>query len=230
MKKALCVLLALLALLLLAGCGKKQASEPVPGAPKENSTPADAGSTAGTADTSASGTGGTSAIDAFRTIGDVYAAAERENYQSATYEDRYVYVFLYQDTYYRVSAPLTPETYDKLSAVDIFADDADEQEHAILAPLTIETRENITDLIPVQSELDKYVGKTGGDLLDEGWYITGYYLDEAIFYMSSGMFEYTVTVDGKLTYTDDFNEYEAIRPLTVKSVAFMSLGDATNLD
>ena len=227
MKKALCILLALAAVLLLAGCGKKQAAEPAPGAPKADTPHAGSAGEAGSAEEAISPT---AAIDSFVTLADAFAAAEPDNYQAATYEDRYVYVFLFDDTYFRVTAPLSAEVYDRLSAIDIFADDAKEQESAILSPLAIETRENVTAMIPVQAELDRWVGKTGGDLLDDGWYITGYYLDEALFYMNSGMFEYTVTVDGKLTYTDDFDEYEAIRPLTVKSVVFTALGDATNLD
>ena len=41
---------------------------------------------------------------------------------------------------------------------------------------------------------------------------------------------YTVVFNGKLTYTDDFDEYEAIRPQTIKSVTYDCLADATNLD
>ena len=90
--------------------------------------------------------------------------------------------------------------------------------------------ENLSDAVPTQEELDKLVGKTGEELLEDNWYSSGYDLDSMEFTMGHGLFLYTVTFEGKVEVTDDFDENEAIKPLKVKSVVYYDLGDTTNLD
>lgn len=226
MKKTILILLLLAALVLSSGCSLFRNSG--------NDATADGAA----ADKTSTGTGTadgtpaslTAAIDGFRTIGDARAVADTENYQTATYDDVFVYVFRYDGTDYRVTAPIPEETRTVLDGLDLFEPDYNEKNNAALDPLVIETRENVTAMIPSKEELDSLIGKTGADLLDDGWYSMGYNVDEMSFFLAHDMFQYTVVFNGKLQYTDDFDEYEAIRPLTIKSVTYDCLADATNLD
>ena len=171
-------------------------------------------------------------IEHLKTIADVYeliANGDAESRQSSTYECRHTCVFIMNDTIYRVSAPMSEETEAAIFAVDYADEDWEEQEKKLLAPLEIDTYQNLTTAIPSQKVLEQYVGMTGEELLDDGWTCSGYYLDEMQFYMDKGLFNYAVTFDGQLEMKDDFDEEEAIKPLKVKSVAYMDLGNATEL-
>ena len=155
---------------------------------------------------------GTSDIDSLKTIGDVLALEGAEFRQSAAYDNVFIYVFDLDGTIYRVFAPMSDDVF------------------TAIMDLEIDRCENLSEQIPPQEELDKLVGKTGADLLDDGWSCSGYMLDTMEFWMDYGLFEYKVAFDGSLEMSDDFDEYEAIRPLTVKSVEYSDLGNATNLE
>ena len=47
-------------------------------------------------------------------------------------------------------------------------------------------------------------------------------------YMCHGPFAYTVTFKGSPENSEDFDEYEALKLLTVQAVSYDGLGDATN--
>ena len=207
MKKVLAMLLAVLMLASLAACGGKPETKP--------------------AQT------GTAEIESLKTIGDVLALGEPANYQSACYEDKFVYAFEKDGTYYRAIAEITQETFDAIMNLE-YDDTYDEKYNAIISPLEITKWENLGELIPAQEELDKLVGKIGEELFNDGWNISsGYNLDTAEFYMANGLFEYVVAFDATFppnSNTDDFDEVAAIAPLTVKSVTFYGLGNATEVE
>ena len=97
--------------------------------------------------------------------------------------------------------------------------------------MEIDKLENLSDTVIPQEELDKLVGKTGEELINDGWNAgMGYNLETMEFYLNKGAFEYTVVFDGKLENSDDFDEEEAIKPLVVKSVTLNGIGDATNVE
>ena len=207
MKKTIAVLLAcLMAMSLLTGCG------------------------AGTAPAAASAASGTSEAEtpSFQTIGDVLSY--EENRQYAYDENYYVYVFEKDGTCYRAVAELTAEVSEALNGLDILNENHDEKMAEIVSPLEISRLENLTEQMPSQEELDALVGKTGQELLDDGWTSGGYNLDEGEFWLNKGAYAYTVTFNETVEQTEDFDEYEAIGPLTVKSVVCTGIGDATNLE
>ena len=85
-------------------------------------------------------------------------------------------------------------------------------------------------MIPPQEELDKYVGKTGQDLLDDGWTEGyGYNLDDMVFWLYKGPFAYDVVFESDQKYenTDDFDVWKTIAPLKIKSVTYKGLGNAS---
>ncbi|MBQ7688390.1 MAG: hypothetical protein IJT27_04140 [Clostridia bacterium] len=214
MKKALVVLMALiLALAVFAACGKQD------GGNQDADTPASDDATVDVA--------------SFKTLGEALALDETGESQSATYEDCYVYVLEQNGTYWRLTAALTADQSAALWELDILDENYNEQLEALISPLAITNCENLNDQLLSEDERNALVGKTGEDLLADGWTSGyGYNLDSMEFYLEKGPFCYTVVFESEeqLENTDDFDELEAIRTLAVKSVAFNSLGNsATDL-
>jgi len=208
MKKLLaCLLTLVLTLSLLAACGGQENS------PAGTGTPAD--------------------VASVKTLGEAMDLAEDGTVQSATYEDSYVYVFKNGDAYWRLTAALDAEQSAALSALDILDENYDAKLKELLTPIAVTKCENLNEQKLSDEELAALVGKTGADLLADGWVSgMGYNLDEMQFFMERPPFAYTVTFESgtKLENTDDFDEEEAIKPLKVVSVTFDGIGDtATDL-
>ncbi|MBR4979791.1 MAG: hypothetical protein IKX77_04495 [Clostridia bacterium] len=168
-------------------------------------------------------------LKSLKTIEDAVNANDYEYWQSTAYEEYYVYVFGVDGKYYRVQAPMPKETFDAIMELDYEEEGYDDRFDELVFPLEIEIYENLSDKIPPQSELDKLVGKTGSELLDEGWYCEGYYLDDNMFYMNKDPFAYIIYFDGVFE-TLEKDEYEALGAMTVKSVEFYGLGDASYVE
>ncbi len=214
MKKKMTLLFALiLAISLLAGCGGKSGGG------------------------AAEATEETFSTDSLKTMADVLALGEtvkeqEEDFhcQNAAVEGKLGYVFNYKGTYYRVTCDLSKDVFEAIMALDYSDEDHDKKYNELISPLEIKSCENLSEQIPPQEELDKLVGKTGEDLVNDGWYSSGYNLEDMEFYLNKDPFLYTVAFDGKLEQSDDFDEIEAIKPLKVKSVKFTGLGEATGIE
>lgn len=212
MKKMLTfAITGLLAVSLLGGCGGGNSAAPDGG--PENSPAAEA-----------------VPVDQMKTMGDAFTY---ESSQSAFSEGEYVYVFEADGVYYRAVAEMPADVSAAVWEIDFFDEARDEKIHALVAPLEISRLENLSEQILPQEELDGWVGKTGQDLLDDGWTNWGYNLESMEFWMYHGPFSYTVVFDydgPQMENTDEFDWEEAVKPLTIQSVTFDSLGDAANLD
>lgn len=206
MKKTIALIVALmLSVLALAGCGGGESG----------ADPADAAVT----------------VDSLKTIGDVIAL-ESDTEQSSVSGDKVVYVFKVGDTYYRAIATISEEDADAYFAIDFEDEDYEQQQEAIVAGLPIDEIQNLSEMIPEQSELDEWVGKTGGELMDAGWYCSGYNLDDEVFWMTYGPFMYDVTFDADFSDVDnmDWEAEEGLKDLKVTSVTYKDIGDAANLE
>ena len=172
-------------------------------------------------------------VDACKTIGELRALGN-ETEQSAYYDDVYVYVFEKDGTYYRASAALSEETSSALWDLDILADDYDAKYDELINPLEITDLEELNNQILIESDLAALVGKTGQELLDDGWSSGyGYNLETMEFWMDYGPFSYTVIFDGEVAEDayEDFDDEEGIKDFTVKSITFLSLGNnATDIE
>ena len=160
-------------------------------------------------------------------MGDVLAL-DRETFQSALYDNVLVYAFELDGTYYRATTSISQDMAETLRELDF----NDEKFIELVKPLAIEKMENLSEQILSQDELDALIGKTGQELLDEGWYSSGYNLETMEFWMNYEPFVYTVTFDGEVAKEDyeSFDDEEDIKDLTVKSAKFMTLGEATNVE
>jgi hypothetical protein len=219
MKNTIALLLSLALILGLTACGGSAASSASAAQETENAESVSVAQEAQAPEAADS--------PEFRTMGDVFAY-DSDNYASG--DDYYIYVFEKDGIIYRATAKFPPDVSEKVAAIDIFDEQYDAKVREAVAPLEIEKLDNLTEMIPPQEELDALVGKTGQDLLDDGWTIWSYQLDIMEFGLHHGPFAFTVVFDGELEMTDDFDEYAAIAPLTIKSVTYDGIGDGTETE
>jgi hypothetical protein len=178
-----------------------------------------------------SGTSEPVSVDSLETIGDIIALDSPE-LQSAVYEDKVVYAFKLDDTYYRAIADIDKKDSEKYINIDITNEGYEKKQNAIVAPLKIDKIENLNETILSQEELDALKGKTGQELQDEGWTFNGYDLYDMVFWMNYGAFQYNVKFDGQVPESE-WETYVAetgTKDLKVVSAEFSCLGDATNIE
>ena len=167
--------------------------------------------------------GGKTPANRFRTLGDAFAVESTYHYEYCD-ETNYVYVFDCDGAPFRVVAPMTKELFDQVDAVDLFDEDRDVKIHEIISPLELSSVEDLSVKIPDREKLNKMVGKTGGDLLDQGYELIGYGWgggDEMVYTLVSGVFEYDATVDAAEDIDDeDFDSEAAFRTALIKDFTY----------
>ena len=160
-----------------------------------------------------------------KTIGDVLGLP---TYGYSLTEDRFILGFELNGAVYRAVADLDKETSEKLFSLNFDDPEYDKKFNELLAPLTITHLVDVNSLVPSQDQVDKYVGKTGEELLNDGWTYNYYNFETMEFGMNYGLFAYIVKFDGKVEYKEDMDIDEAIKPLKVLSVTYEGIGDVTN--
>ena len=210
MKKfMICIALCVVAMLAVVGCGQT-----------------DSGSQA----SSGSAAKETVDLDSLKTLGDAFAIENEEN-QSGFTDKVYVYAFTVDGTDYRVIADIPEEVKAEVEKLDASKDDYEQKSKELFGPLEISKRENLSEMTPKQEDLDKYVGKTGQELLDEGWVFSSYLDDEKAFYMDYDWYECKITFDKEIEYDmDNFDGEKEIKPLKVKTIEYSGVGDATRVE
>ena len=161
----------------------------------------------------------------WKTLGDVLAATSK-NAGFVCDEATFVGVYEIGDSIIRVVAKMEPGMYDKLGELDYNADDYDKLFADALGGAAIESTEDITAGKLSQEALDAFVGKTGQDLLDNGFTFSSYYMygeDETGALMDNGFFSYGVTFDVKVPEDKAEDEGTSIKNATVKSIEFFSI-------
>ncbi len=158
-----------------------------------------------------------------KTMADVFAIQD-ESRGYGYGEDSLAYMFEKDGRNYRVACDMTKDAWDKLDALDFFAEDHDEQVEAIFATLEVKSVFDIETIRPTEDDLKAWIGKTGKELEDKGFDQSGWYLGdkEATYYMAYGSFEYEVTFDGKVAEDDGETGY---RPLKVKKIEVTGISD-----
>ena len=171
-------------------------------------------------------------VDSLKTIADVTALEKEEN-QTAVYDGKYVSAFKYGDTYYRVIADLPKEVEDAYINIDFSEEDYEQQQADLVADIEVDKVEDLTDQILTDEDIEALAGKTGAQMVEDGWSYTGSFnLDGMEVYMNYGPFEYIVTFDGDagVANAEDYDIEAGTKDMKVKSVAFNTLGDATNME
>ena len=170
-------------------------------------------------------------IGSAHTIGDVLALSNG-NYTAS--ESLYVTVAELDDVVYRVEAAMDAKTSEALLALDFEDPDYLQKFTDLVSPLPITRVENLTAQIPSREALDALIGKTCEELLNDGWTCEGWTLEgpelnELVFHLNHGPFAYDVIFDGVEDLPDDFDEAD-LKPLTVTSVTYSGIGDATAIE
>ncbi len=169
-----------------------------------------------------------------KTLSDAIA----QNGENVTYgygDTYFCYVFEKDGQITRVLADLPEDVNQKIEEIDFFDEDIETKLFAVIGSLPIKQIDNLSESIIPQEELDKLAGKTGQQLIDDGFtvsYCRRIGEDEYTQYLfDKGFHSYLITFNEKLAQSDDFEEYEAFKPLTVKSAEYESVSDtAVNPD
>ncbi len=166
-------------------------------------------------------------IDGLKTMGDILDLESGET-QCAAYDNYYVYVFELNGRYYRAMADMTKEQSALIWEMDEADEKYTEKYHECLDSLKIKSIENLSDKMLTQEELDKLVGKTCRELVDEGWTVSWSNWEEMEFWMNKWPFMYIVKVEGPAPEdeNDSLAYEEALKNIKVVSAEFLSLGNA----
>ena len=194
-------------------------------------------SCSGTSDNSQEGTdnGSENTEEAFdpsnvKTMADVLAVDSPDFMQSSYSESGCIYAFAYDGTYYRAIADMPKDIADQINAISWEDEDRDAKINELLGPLEVKTIENLSEGMPSDDDLKKYIGKTGRELFADDWTYWYYNLEDMSAGLYHGLYSYIVTFeyDGEqMDNTDDFDFYEEFKDLKVKSITCDGIGDAT---
>lgn len=156
-----------------------------------------------------------------KTMADVLALPSNASSMSEHY---YALHFELNGNEYRAVSFIDKDTAAKVFALDFDDPEYDKKHNEIIAPLPIDRIDNLTEMIPSQEEMDKSIGKTAGELLDEGWRFYWCNLQDKQLGMTNGLFSYTLGYEGELQPGIEADE-ETVRPLKITSVGYDGLGD-----
>ena len=166
-------------------------------------------------------------LDAVKTLGDLLGLPEVGTGLTGT---TYVYAFEQDGSTWRAICDVPEETAQAIFDLDFDDPDYDTKLNELIAPLPVKVIENLTENIPSQKEADQYLGKSGQELIDDGWTVHYYNLDELQFKMTYGIYSYDITFEGKIKDPDCFNEDTDMGGLTVKAITCSGVGDATYME
>lgn len=206
MKRTILILISVLMICLLAGCG--------------SSAPDD------------SADGGSVDLSSLKTMSDVFAIQNKDEYseQTSIFDGKYVYVFTVDGVAYRVIADLPDDVYEQMMSLE-YDDNYDANEQRILADIPVSLAEDLSDQIIPHEELMALEGKTGQELFDAGWRPGSFYNTETLeVWLEYGPYAYNMHFDGKAQDPDNFDFYTELADKKLIEASFEGLGDATVLD
>ena len=166
-------------------------------------------------------------ISALKTLGDVMAI-ESEGQTATWNEEHYIYVTTVNGAPLRAVVDLTPEIYSQIEELDFLDEEHDQKLNDIIGGLELASLDDYSDQVPSQDELDALVGKTGKELLDDGFTfstLTMYGGDETVAELEKDLFRYEVTFDGTVDGDADSFDGNLVAELPVASVGFIGLSD-----
>ena len=217
MKKIITAMIVLLAVLSLAACGSANT------APAESASSENAGQTEGPAENAPEQAENAGDFGELKTMGDVLGL-ESESNGASWNENYYVYVLDYKGKPLRITAEITPEIYEKIEDALFNTDDPDESDKKLLEALGDVPVTQIEDLslnIPTQEEMDKLIGMTGQQILDDGYVNWSCWQEDGAVYcdMSKDDYQYVMTMEGDFD-PDNFDGETAYLEMTVAAVSY----------
>ena len=183
MKLLVLALGMMLALGLLSACGQQASDE------SESSAAADTAATS-TVDTAS-----------WKTLGDAFAA-KTDDVASSWDSNYYVTTFKAGDSLVRVVAKSNEDADNKIAELDFLDKDYDSKLLDIIGGLEIVSAEDLTAGVPTQDELDALVGKTGQEIMDDGWTFQSYFMtggDETAATYAKDYYAVNLTFDANIS-------------------------------
>jgi len=165
-------------------------------------------------------------IEDAKTMGDILGLP---TYGTSTSPTQVIQAIELNGVVYRVIADLTQEQSDAIFALDMSDPEFDRKYNELVAPLEITRIENVSEIIPTQEQMDVIVGRTGEQLLNDGWTAWYYNAEEDVVGMYHTFFAYKVKFDKPLGNFDGEIE-DQIKDLTVVEVAYDGIGDVARQD
>ncbi|MDO4806062.1 MAG: hypothetical protein Q4A07_02315 [Coriobacteriales bacterium] len=162
-------------------------------------------------------------VSSWKTLGDALACDNGENNTAGWDENHYITVFNAGDTVVRVVAKMDADTYEAHGALDMSKDDYNQKFLEVMGGLPLESAEDLGDQKLTQDEMDAFVGKTGQDLVDDGFVFESYWMyggEETGVTFAKGYLAYNATFG--VTISDDKTEDEgaAVMDKTIVSMEY----------
>ena len=157
---------------------------------------------------------------AIKTVGDVFAI-ESDVVSRGSIGSLYVCAAATDSMAVRAVANMPDDVVKQYYEADIFDDNYDEMITDLVKDLEISQLQDLSDRRLSGEQLDALAGKSGQELLDEGFECSGYSItdEETIFWVTKDPFEYTVHCSELLSQDEEIEEYDdAFAGLTVKSM------------
>lgn len=162
------------------------------------------------------------------TLGDALAN-QTELMASGNNDDTYIIVFAAGDETYRAVAKFSPDAATKLQDLEFFNPDDTQKIVDALSGLELIRAEEISSMQISQEQLESYVGKTGQDLIDDGFVFESYFMyggEQTGATMGNGYYSYEFTFDAHVD--EDKTEDEGAAILSAKIAEVQSLGNLSN--
>ena len=162
-------------------------------------------------------------VSGWKTLGD--ALADQTGLLASSNDDNYfMIVYNIGESTIRAVAKMKPGVADKLVDLDFFNPDDAEKIVKAIGGLELVSAEDISGGLLSQDDVNAYVGKTGQDLLDDGFAFESYYMyggDETGAEMSRDYFSYTFTFDVHVDENATEDGGEAIKDATITDAQAM---------
>ena len=168
----------------------------------------------------------------FNTVADAYAVDAREQLDSLE-KEHYVYIFKDNGALIRVIADLPKDVLDKVDSLDMDDEDYDNKKRELLKPLKVIKVEDLSNRLLSDQQLSDLKGKTGKDLLNEGFKVFAYYGDEggSQVVMDKLVAQYIVTFEDPDHKIGDDVENKDIKKLEIVNAQYYGLSySGTDID
>lgn len=168
-------------------------------------------------------------MSAWTTLGDAIAQANPQDVSYGYNDKLFVCVLKSDNAYIRTVSPMDPAIDGKFADLDIGADDYVTQFGKVAGGLKLTSAEDITATQLSQDELSGLVGKTGKELIDDGFVFDSYSFyggEETGADMGKGYFSYSITFDTKTEESQTEDGGASI--MDAKVTAAEGLGNLSN--
>ena len=189
----------------LVGCGSQEKPVNENSSPSENAPVEQSGQATPVNEEKADAKAPTCDVTQWETVGDALAVKAGDYYTAGWDDKSYLAMFAIENGgFVRIMAEMTPTAQETLDNLDASAGDYDEKYAAAIRDLKLVNAQDLTDSLKTPSELNAYIGKTGRDLMEEGFEFKDYIAKSegmTVAEMTLGHLKYNVTFN--VTVPDD---------------------------